>query len=529
MERQYYLKGSIYFEPLFNNWFMWPYLLAPAQAAMNLTNLHLRSMSSFVVNAKIHAKSLKSDAMVGSAFVNLPPERSGDVKALIEHSKSEHADLIEFTNAIRQLDHMLQSDARGLSLESMYEHIPEPLQGLVELHYDLNNQPSFRFIESLLYLTPIYKKHAQTVSLGNLASDNRPFVLSTPRLADDNHLHIKVPFDDAFTQTLFKSRETPLSEREIQALFDGLGCEGGLKVEELFTEEAPKKAESYLGAGLRITHTGHAGVLVESEGCNIMVDPVIAYKNDDVENKVTFEDLPPQIDYVLITHTHMDHLCLETLIQLKHKVKHIVVPKNNSGNLADPSMKLMLKELGFQSVLEVEDLEHIPVNQGHILSVPFLGEHADVNIRSKSAWLIQIQGKKVLVAADSSNLDKQLYLRLKEIIGDVDVLFIGMECTGGPLKWLYGGLLTQTISQEVNESRRFNGSDFAAASHLVDVFNPSQVYIYALGLEPWYKYFMGISYHDDDLQLVEARKLVNYCENKQRTSQLLSGYKQIIL
>ncbi len=71
-----YLKPQAYFEPLFNQWYMWPYLLAPVPAAMNLSNHHLRLMKSFVANAKLHAQALKHQSMVGSSIVevaNLDP------------------------------------------------------------------------------------------------------------------------------------------------------------------------------------------------------------------------------------------------------------------------------------------------------------------------------------------------------------------------------------------------------------------------------------------------------------------------
>lgn len=525
MKKPVYLRPDVYFEPLFNKWFMWPYLLSPATAAMNIANQHLRLMRSFVANAKIHAKSARSKSMAGSSLVNIPVERVADVKALLQKTEQDCADLLELADAIKSLDHMLQTEAQGLSLEPFYDKVPTPLRGLVELHYDLNNQPSFRFIESLLYQSSYYKPEAQSVCLGRLNSADRPFVLSTPRLPDENHLHINLPFRHPFVEKLFSMRNHPQDYAEIKAEFEQFNCEGGLDFAELFTEQAPQKRMASEAQGVEVTYLGHAGVMVRAGESTLMVDPVIAYKNDDESNKTTFDDIPHFIDYVMVTHTHMDHVCLETLIQLKHKVGQILVPKSNSGNLADPSIKLMLKAIGFKDVLELEDMESLDFAEGKITALPFLGEHADVNIRSKAAWLIEAGGQRIMAAADSSNLDKQLYRRLHDIIGDIDMLFIGMECTGGPLRWLYGSLLTQPISKDANESRRFNGSDFSAASFMADTFNAAQVYVYALGIEPWYGYFMGISYNEDDVQLVESQKLVDRCQAKSIPSKRLQGYE----
>ncbi|MEM9482201.1 MAG: MBL fold metallo-hydrolase [Cyanobacteria bacterium P01_F01_bin.116] len=529
MDDKVYLRSDIYFEPLFNKWFMWPYLMAPATAAMNLSNHHLKLMKSFVANAKIHAKTAKNKVLSGSSMVNIPVERVGEVKQLLDTTKSDYADLLLFSEAVKELEQLLQQEADGMSLEPFYDKIPEPLRGLVELHYDLNNQPSFRFIEGLLYLSSYYKPQAQSVCLGNLMSSDRPFVLSTPRLPDDNHLHITVPFADQFVDTLFRMRDQAHSLSEVKALLGNLPCEGGLALEDIFTSERPSRYVPYTEEDVKITYLGHAGLMVESKDTVLMVDPVIAYSNDDIEEKVIFADLPAQIDYVMVTHTHMDHVCLETLIQLRHKIKHIIVPKNNSGVLADPSIKLMLKALGFTSVTELEDMETVHFADGVITALPFLGEHADLNIRSKAAWLLNVKGKKILAGADSSNLDEHLFRNIHSIVGDVDVLFIGMECTGGPLKWLYGPLLTLPISHEQNHSRRFNGADFKAASYMAKTFNADQVYIYALGVEPWFGYFMGISYNDDDIQLVESQKLVDECLSRQLLSERLCGKKVITL
>ena len=102
------------------------------------------------------------------------------------------------------------------------------------------------------------------------------------------------------------------------------------------------------------------------------------------------------------------------------------------------------------------------------------------------------------------------------------MLFIGMECVGAPMSWLYGSLFTKPIPRAINASRRFNGSDFASARKIVEIFRPSQVGIYALGLEPWYAYFMGVNYHEDARQIVESDKLLQFCAQQGIQAERLS-------
>ena len=43
-----YLKQNVQVDPLFNQWYAWPYLISPAAAAMYVANSHVKIMQSFV-------------------------------------------------------------------------------------------------------------------------------------------------------------------------------------------------------------------------------------------------------------------------------------------------------------------------------------------------------------------------------------------------------------------------------------------------------------------------------------------------
>ncbi len=81
--------------------------------------------------------------------------------------------------------------------------------------------------------------------------------------------------------------------------------------------------------------------------------------------------------------------------------------------------------------------------------MPFLGEHHDLNIKAKAAYLLTIQDKKIYIAADSSNLDPFLYDHIRDIYGRIDVLFLGMECDGAPLSWFYGPLMPEKLDGHI--------------------------------------------------------------------------------
>ncbi|MBQ4360120.1 MAG: MBL fold metallo-hydrolase, partial [Proteobacteria bacterium] len=76
---------------------------------------------------------------------------------------------------------------------------------------------------------------------------------------------------------------------------------------------------------------GHSSVLIQQDGIRYLIDPVFdsrfpislainPYKGTDI---YTPEDIP-DIDYLIITHDHWDHLDYKTVLELKDRVKSVV-------------------------------------------------------------------------------------------------------------------------------------------------------------------------------------------------------------
>jgi L-ascorbate metabolism protein UlaG (beta-lactamase superfamily) len=521
-------RQDVIVEPLYDQWYAWSYLIAPATAAMCIANSHLKKMQSFVTAPQMHVAALKNPAMLGGPFIDYDPSRADEIKVLAERTAREHAHMLKFAAAIQELDKLLANEAAGLSLEPLYAKVPEVLKGYVELLYDLNNQPSMRFIEALLYRTEYYNAAAQSIDLSIANGNSRSFVFSTPRLHREGHLRLNLPFNVEGFDELFKMKYVPQPFNYIKELLH-IRNEDDEVFRSFFTEEVPAPPVGYTGDDVRIRYFGHACVLIESRETSILCDPVIGYKQDIGRDYYTYTDLPDSIDYVLITHNHQDHCMFETLLQLRHRIKHVIVPKNNGGSLADPSLKLVLQNIGFKNVVEIDELETIEVEGGGITGVPFFGEHGDMNVRSKIAYLINLKGRKVMCAADSNNIEPKLYEHLRRLVEKIDVLFVGMECDGAPLTWLYGPLLTRPVARKMEQSRRLNGSDYERAIDIGKNLNPQQVYVYAMGQEPWLKYLTSIQYTDESRPIVESNKLVAACKEKGIESERLYCQKELVL
>jgi L-ascorbate metabolism protein UlaG (beta-lactamase superfamily) len=513
----FYLKKNVYVEPLVNNWYAWTNLIAPITYSMYMSKTHRRLLNSFIKNHELHAIATKDNTLTNiGEFVECSKDELDDAKKLLNDLVTEHSIYIEIADAIKDLDDLLKGHKSGESIEPLYTKIPKPLKGYIELFMDLYHQPSYRLIEGLLYKSSYYNTKLQSVKLGILNKcTDRSSVISTPRFINDVTINIQEPFSSSLWDSLFATREHPIDTKQIEVIFNRQKLTGGLEPIDLFTNVVPDTSYKTLDhKDVRVQYLGHAGLFVETKSTKILIDPIIPYRTDETENKViSFNDILGKIDYICLTHNHSDHISIETLLQLRYKTHNILVPKNNGGTLADPSLKLILKNLNF-NVYEMEDLEEIHIDAGKIVSIPFLGEHGDLNIRSKTAWFIKLHDKSIFAGADSSNLDSNMFKHIHAFTQDIDILAIGMECVGAPYTWLYGALNTQPVHREISKSRRLNGADFEKSKGMVEIFNPKHVLIYALGLEKWYQYLIGLSYSENAQQIVESDKLVQFCNSK---------------
>lgn len=527
---KHYLKPTVKIEPFTWGWYAWPYLIPPITAACNIVERHLKIMNSYIQNPQIHARAVQDPKLLGGPFVDLGGQKIQEIKALIEKTQHDCMELIHLNSAQKELNKILKNEAQGDMLEGFYNRIPAPLRGLVELVYDLNNQPSIRYIEPLIY-KKYYKMNNQTIALSNITSDDRKFVLSTPRLSSENEVHLNLPFSSPELDEICKMREFPQDLKNIEDSFGLLQSEQKL-FKTFFTDVSPPISHdrNYQGDGIRIRYFGHACVLVQTKSHSILLDPVISYPIDSSGiPRYTLADLPDVIDYVVITHNHQDHLMFETLLQLRHKIKHIIFPGNNAGALEDPSVKLILKHTGFKSLIELREMESHSLADGEITAIPFLGEHSDLNIQSKLSYCINLKGKQFLFAADSNNLDPILYDHILDVIGPIDMLFLGMECDGAPLTWLYGPLLTHPLQRIHDRNRTLSGSNFDKAWKIVEKLKCKQAYVYAMGQEPWLNYVMALKYSDDSIQLTESRKFVQACKQQGIESEVLFGRKEWVI
>ncbi len=292
MEQLFYLKPNVVIEPLVDKWYAWSHLISPATAAMNISGRHMKIMNSYIQAPQIHAAAVKNPKMLGGPFMDFNGGRVDEVKKLRDDTQERQKNMLAFSDAIKDLDRMLKGTAKGFSLEPLYEKVPEILRGYVELVYDLNNNPSFRLIEALLYRSEFFKTSSQSIAVWITHNDSRPFVLSTPRLPESHVLHLDVSFSDPFIDELSRMKRTPGSVERLKKMIALDESQEELFM-SFFTTEEPHPYRKYEGDKIRMRYFGHACILVETNGISVLVDPLIttAGYNSDV-SRFSDVDLP---------------------------------------------------------------------------------------------------------------------------------------------------------------------------------------------------------------------------------------------
>lgn len=117
---------------------------------------------------------------------------------------------------------------------------------------------------------------------------------------------------------------------------------------------------------LRITHINQATILIQTDGINILTDPIWSERSSPVSwagpkrvraPGVKMKDLP-FIDIILISHDHYDHLDIETL--------KIIVEKDDPKIIVGLGVGALLRSEGFKNVEELDWWGEHDVSPGNI-------------------------------------------------------------------------------------------------------------------------------------------------------------------
>jgi L-ascorbate metabolism protein UlaG (beta-lactamase superfamily) len=504
----YRLQDSVMIDPLVNRWVAWPGTMVPIPASLHLAQYQVPLLESYVQNPTLHEMAARDPELSGGSFAGIAAERAPEVKDLLERTKTTLAANIGMARELIEFQNWLTANATGLSMEPLYEKVPASLRGYVELVYDYYNRPSVRIMEGLTYYSPYYRKDLQSLQLAHVDRDEeRPYFLNTPRLSRPEAMEFEWAFDDSRVDALMELTERPATLAQIGSRLE-LNAAQLERMEAFLTEAELPARDAWNSQSVRIRYYGHACVLVEWNGISMITDPFVpvAPREGGVERYGYF-DLPEHIDYALVTHNHQDHFWLETLLRFRHRLGCLVVPKCHGIQHGDMSMKLAAQRAGFRNVVDVDAMDSIELPGGEIVAVPFLGEHSDM-AQGKCAYVVRAGKRQMLFAADSDCLDRKMYEHLRAAIGQVDTVFLGMESVGAPLTFGYRSYLPVLPTDEQDQGRRQHGADAARGLELIEALGATRVYNYAMGLEPWMQFILGLNLDEWSPQWQESNRFL---------------------
>ncbi|MBA3237254.1 MAG: MBL fold metallo-hydrolase [Parachlamydiaceae bacterium] len=160
------------------------------------------------------------------------------------------------------------------------------------------------------------------------------------------------------------------------------------------------------GSKLRISFVGHATVLIQTQGMNILTDPIWSKRASMfkrigpkriVEPGIRFEDLP-KIDLVLISHNHYDHLDTPTLKKLWDRDQPIVIaPLGNDTIIQSAFPEIIVYTLDWHESKHVGNIS-IHLEPAQHWSSRFITD------RDKALWgsfVIDTPSGKIFFAGDS--------------------------------------------------------------------------------------------------------------------------------
>ncbi|WP_082352563.1 MBL fold metallo-hydrolase [Rhizobium sp. AAP43] len=188
---------------------------------------------------------------------------------------------------------------------------------------------------------------------------------------------------------------------------------------------ATKPEQRVDGTRLVVTMVGHATLLIQTAGLNILTDPVWSERASPVSFAgpkratppgIAFEDLPP-IDIVIVTHNHYDHLDVATLKRLGqgHDAR-IITPLGNDTIIHAEHPFTGTSVMDWGDRLDLGNGLVVHCEPCHHWSARGMG---DRRMALWAAFLIETPGGKIYHIGDTGYAGGQHYREIREKHGDI--------------------------------------------------------------------------------------------------------------
>ncbi len=214
---------------------------------------------------------------------------------------------------------------------------------------------------------------------------------------------------------------------------------------------------------------GHSSAYFQLGGKTFLLDPVFSNNASPLPHNVvpfngtniyTTADMP-EIDYLIITHDHYDHLDYETITALKPKIKNVITGLGVGSHF---------RYWGYDNsiIQELDWFEDYKIENGTIHCLP-ARHFAGRLFENRTLWvsfLLEFDGFKLYLSGDSGYDDH--FKKINEMFGDVD--FALMEAGQYDKNWRYIHEHPEEIIQAATDLGAkciipFHNSKFSICNH----------------------------------------------------------------
>ena len=192
--------------------------------------------------------------------------------------------------------------------------------------------------------------------------------------------------------------------------------------------KTPLPADFHVSSdNIKFVWLGHSTILASIDGKVVLFDPIFSNAASPVSLVVKRFQPPvidlaslPEIDIVVISHDHYDHLDMETIKQLHDRDISFVVPLGLGAHLEHWGVSAQkITELDWWEETEIDGLNLICTPSQH-----FSGRRGPYKEKRSlwASWLIKSPSQSVYFSGDSGYADH--YQQIGERYGSVDLVFM---------------------------------------------------------------------------------------------------------
>jgi L-ascorbate metabolism protein UlaG (beta-lactamase superfamily) len=194
-----------------------------------------------------------------------------------------------------------------------------------------------------------------------------------------------------------------------------------------YVDHPPERVE---GSVWRICYVGHASLLIQTAGLNMLIDPVWSQRASPfrfvgpkrVNNPgIAFSDLPP-IDVVLVSHGHYDHLDVTTLSRLAAAhCPRVITPLGNDTIMRNHDPIIAAQGYDWDDRVDVGSGVTVTLVPARHWSARNL---SDRNMSLWASFIIETPGGCIYVVGDSAYGDGRYFREARQRYGPLQLAIL---------------------------------------------------------------------------------------------------------